>query len=259
MKAFELTRFYKLAKIACSTLLLDAGKSSAMGAPMPQITTVLHLHYPGMVGQAMRKLNSARNIGPLIVTTSNHVVASKFRSHGTDVILVENKGRNFGALLQDKVLSQVNTTYVRHIHAKVSPRARVFGRIWGLLLWKRLLNSDLSNRYIKKSLDSEMTLGFPDLSGVFKKSTRTWGLNDKFLKKLPAPEEQYCREVEILTFPMGGMFLCTKELLLELKRLKDISGLEFADEPIGDDGELPHFLERLIGVVACSRGKVIFT
>lgn len=223
-----------------------------------RITTVAHIHYPKVSKRTKRDLKKVRNYGPVIITTTNTEIAAQLESEGFLAIRVENKGRNFGALLNSEVLNRIVTGHILHLHIKQSKHAPIFGALWNFVLWRHLVSASSIKKYLQKASGAPIFLGFPNMSKVFANQSRLWGQSEKFINELPLPERNYCRQSNFLIFPMGGMFLCSKELLLELKRIQTDSKLEFVNEPIAKDGELPHFLERLVGVVAFRKGGVIF-
>lgn len=221
------------------------------------ILFVIHVHYPDMLERALEFLRDLPLESDKIITTSSQEVADLSKSASVGVghktIVVPNRGRNFGPLL-DVLSEHRDWEYLVHLHTKKSEQD-IFGRgsKWNSALWSELGNPETAIDAVEiLHHHAEYGVAYPDVSAFVSPLNFNWNRNAEAASELLAKLGFNLPEGPI-AFPAGGMFAVKKGAILPLLAL----GLKSTDtplEPVGVDGTMLHALERLIGVVPTLSG-----
>lgn len=232
------------------TLATDVGEKTIF---------VIHFHYVEQLWSLLPLVTRVSNTSHVVVTSSDDEVLEIVSSAGLLSKKVPNIGRNFGGLMDDSVMNWIaEKDIVVHLHGKKSKHSPVFGFFWNYILWSYLTNAKVLEKVVKKMAGESAWVAFPNLTKVFSKYSAGWGSSASHLERLPYETRHRLKGNPHFIFPMGGMFVCDLQLITELKSVFDEIPYGFKEEPIRNDGELPHFLERLIGVVAYNHGGIHF-
>jgi lipopolysaccharide biosynthesis protein len=241
---------------------LDQGKFS-LGPDL--VTLVVHIHYIEFVDRLFLALENSETslFSRIVVTTTSDQVASRVRllnsefDFRVEVRVYNNRGRNFGPLLDLVSGEPVKTKYLIHLHSKKSTNresdlsAEWVRRTWGLLLEQpSLLKRCL---WVMES-NSKISTISPLVSDFIPPDAFSWLENEEhgsFFKGLFGNK----LTPERFAFPAGGMFLARTESLSTLFNLSWSS--EVFPEELGQlDGTLQHAVERGIGLIPTMEGWI---
>ena len=232
--------------------------------PSPPLRTALHLHlyYPELAGEILKRLEGAQTPIDLLISVSTPEAArdvkaavASYARGKTDVRIVPNHGRDIGPLLTEFSESILNNyDIIGHIHSKKSVDIgdQTFAKNWADFLYENLLGGKTRMAdTILSRMASEKTLGlvFPDdphIIGWEKNRDEAVALATRLGIADSLPERS-------LDFPMGTMFWARTAALEPLFKL----GLKWEDypqEPLPYDGTMLHAIERMLPTVAKSRG-----
>lgn len=175
---------------------------------------------------------------------------------GFEVVVEENRGRNFGSLVSDLVPMIRNYDYVLHLHTKKSVYTGTEKDGWRHHLLSTLAGSRALVDTVLGVLDDDPTVGviYPSTYADLPHWAHHW------LGNVAVGRELYKRlgldpslVSGIVDYPVGGMFLARTTAL---DRLWDAGFRieEFPEEPIGNDGTLAHAIERSILDIARAEG-----
>lgn len=215
---------------------------------------VVHIYYPSGVRPALRFLR--RLNFPVFFTSSNNEVIQNLRLAGESVVEVANRGRNFGGLFSKEVISRLDADFIGHLHWKKSGHNPFFGYIWNMILWTSLTNPRKLSTIEQKAESSARFVAFVDMKKVFSPESQGWGRSKKHLALLDDETYRSFKSMGTFDYPMGGMFICSKPLYLELIDLWGNLSPENIEEPIPLDGSVVHFFERCVGALNVSKGGI---
>ena len=232
---------------------------------VPQLRTALHLHlhYPELAGDLLRRLCTNASRPDLFVSTTSDAkaadLAQTFASYGATVALevTPNQGRDIGPLLTrfaDRLLSY---DVVGHLHGKRSlALASVgLGTELGVQWHEFLLQHLLGDRVpmidvILGRFAEDPTLGLvfpedPNLTG--------WSLDREIALDIAARIDPALAVPRFIDFPVGTMFWARPQALKPLFDLR-LDWTDYPPEPLPIDGTMLHALERLLPVVCRHAG-----
>lgn len=165
---------------------------------------------------------------------------------------VPNRGRDLGPMLTTFANDILDYDLIGHIHTKKTKSLGddSMAEYWSAFLYENLIGG----RYnmmdaIIESFDIDCNLGivFPDDPNIC-----DWGQNKKIAEELLADLE--CQPApDHIFFPVGSMFWGRVEALRAIFKRGFLYN-DYPDEPIPDDGTLLHAIERVLALIAESRG-----
>jgi len=217
-----------------------------------------HFHYPELLDEFLKRLAPNRTDCDLFLTTSGveeatvlRDVVTQFGMMGVDIRVVQNRGRDIGAILSELADELQGYEVIGHVHGKRSKYLTQHGDRWRSFLWDHLIGSSFPMvDVILKAFVTDSALGL-----VFPEDPH---LNDWNENRLIA--EDLARQMGItdplpthFDFPIGTMFWARPAALQPLFSL----GLRWDDypiEPLSEDGTILHALERLIPFAANNAG-----
>ncbi len=241
----------------------------ALNVPKPYSTistktlAVVHLYYLDQVEDLITRMSRVPSLSAVVVTTPSIEVqksAEKFSSLFEcpfQVVLLPNRGRNFGPLFEVMSNERQKFDYLLHVHGKKSlhsGRARM--ALWAEALYANLLDPQNFEQILAfMKYDLSVAISYPNVSKYISKINMCWGLNfdsvSEKASKLGVDKPQFLTTQ--LNFPAGGMFLLRLSVYQNL--FADlVSQSEFSDESGSVDGNLEHGLERIFGAIADASG-----
>lgn len=194
----------------------------------------------------------------IIVTTTSRktsaeiskVLSSAGLQKHVDYVLVKNWGRNFGAIRQLALSGYfAKATVVCHIHNKRSEHMdpkRVFSWRWDL--FEGLLSPGIFDS-VCEAFSASQSLG---IVWPWSRSFASWGDNLSLASELCA-RQGVDLPLKQPDFPVGGMFFAQAEVLTRIFTHYSLAVIA-APEPILNDGEYVHALERILPLLFRAQG-----
>ncbi|TXN44740.1 hypothetical protein FV233_13645 [Methylobacterium sp. WL7] len=175
---------------------------------------------------------------------------------GCRVVLVENRGRNFGPLVTVFAPDILRYDYVLHIHTKKSLFSGAEQTRWRDEIYRALFVNVACARLAVALLDEDPRIGlfFPETSKHIVYWAHTWlaniGAGYGLLDRLGL---RYDGFDEYLDYPVGGMFWARVDALRPLLTA-GLTPHDFPEEHGQTDGTLAHAIERVVPLVCRSQG-----
>lgn len=172
------------------------------------------------------------------------------------VVLVENRGRNFGPLVTVFAPDILRYDYVLHVHTKKSLFSGAEQTRWRDEIYRALFANAACARLAVTLLDEDPRIGlfFPETSKHIVYWAHTWlaniGAGYGLLDRLGL---RYDGFDEYLDYPVVGMFWARVDALRPLLTA-GLTPHEFPEEHGQTDGTLAHAVERVIPLVCRAQG-----
>jgi len=223
----------------------------------------LHLHYPDLLDDFLRRLKGSAFENHLFITTSSRDSVSwikkKAKAHGVPatVKVTKNVGRDLVPFMDYALPEAIEKKYdlVAHLHSKKSVWLdEDFGAGWREFLWTTLVGDREVNsaNQIVAEMSSNQKLGLVFATDAFYCG---WDQNRGVAERMLARLDISANLTEHFDFPVGTMFWARPEALAKLSRFK----LNIPPEPLPPDGTELHALERCIPQIVQSAGFGIRT
>ena len=221
-----------------------------------ETAVVIHVHYPEMLEDIIKKLSNIEGGYDLYITTSRPeaMIADKVFDLVPDarILTLINKGRDIGAFIElFRMIYYLDYRHLLKIHTKKSPH-RIDGNLWRDDMLTKLIGKE-SAREAQRILGKKNDIGIIGPQGHIVGHEFYWGSNRENTYNLAKQLGIRNPEEKPFSFVAGSMFWVrpsTFEFLLRLPINID----DFEDEPLPPDGTLAHALERLICLVADING-----
>lgn len=241
------------------------GSDFALGVPFayepdlsenPRIGVVLHLFYPELAAEfAQVLLNMDLTISVMVTTDTEEKREKILESfaqhelHNVEVMRVENRGRDAGALLTGFRNRYHDFDLLLVLHSKVTPQASI-GAGWRQSLVNGLVGSGAVVRSILAIFEAEPQVGlvFCQHYEPIRKWTG-WEMNFPAAQRVASNWGLQLNRRGELDFPSGAMFWIRPAALSPILEL----GLKSDDFPLGSetfDGSVSHAIERLYALAA---------
>lgn len=217
---------------------------------------VSHVYHADGIADIATFLRNCPAIGQVIFTVPNNgikvAIETALGSEHSKVEfkLVQNRGRNFGALLAECRNEIQKFEYLLHTHTKESAHAKKsLKEAWTSRLSGFFLDEKIISRALQLlSADNELAISYPKVADLFRGLNFGWGQN---LAPLTDSERlsvlvSGASPEDIFSFPAGGMFLAKTNCFTDLWRM-DWQYSDFPDELGQLDGTVQHGVERLFG------------
>jgi glycosyltransferase involved in cell wall biosynthesis len=233
--------------------------------PPPAAATVtvalhIHVHYPELLGELLEALAANRLRPDLFLSTNQASDAEALREqvqeHGLslqELLVVPNRGRDLGPLLTG-LGARLDRDYTIHGHLHTKKSAFIGqqnAKAWRHFLVAHLLgdaDNTMADRVVNAfQADPRLGLVFAD-----DPTCVGWSSNRAHADQL-GPQLGLAELPDAFDFPVGTMFWARQGALAPLYDL----GLQWTDyppEPLGYDGTMLHAIERLLPLIAESRG-----
>jgi hypothetical protein len=235
--------------------LVDLDTRLPVGS-QPSAALHIHVYYTDLLPEIFSAILANEYIPEIFVTTVDETrraeivaIAAEFGITIKQILVIENRGRNFGgltALLESGAVDGYDI--LGHIHTK-----RTFGKDgphtthWREFLIANLVGSASYPSMISTILqtmasDESVGIVYPDDPKAI-----GWDRNEEFAVEIAEKIGLSSFPVHI-KFPAGGMFWARTQYLRDLRQI----GLVFDEllpEPVPVDGSSLHAIERMIGVL----------
>ncbi|MDE4915353.1 rhamnan synthesis F family protein [Methylobacterium sp. 092160098-2] len=229
-----------------------------------RIVVMVHAFYVDVFEELLPHLVRAIPQFDLLVSTNepakkNAIEAAAARAglvHCCRVVLVENRGRNFGPLVAVFAQDILSYDYVLHVHTKKSLFSGAEQVRWRDEIYRALFANAACAAVALALLKEDRQIGlfFPETSAHIVYWAHTWlsniGTGHGLLARLGLSYDGFD---EYLDYPVGGMFWARVDALRPLLT----AGLTLADFPEEHgqtDGTLAHAIERVIPLVCRAQG-----
>lgn len=221
-----------------------------------ETAVVIHVHYPEMLEDIIKKLSNIEGGYDLYITTSRPeaMIADKVFDLVPDarILTLINNGRDIGAFIElFRMIYHLDYRHLLKIHTKKSPH-RIDGDLWRDDMLSKLIGKE-SAREAQRILGKKNDIGIIGPQGHIVGHEYYWGSNRENTYNLAKQLGIRNPEEKPFSFVAGSMFWVrpsTFEFLLRLPINID----DFEAEPLPPDGTLAHALERLICLVADING-----
>ena len=238
----------------------DAKLSSAAG--QLTIAVCLHVFYEDFIEKFANALrNFPVKIDLYVAVAKTDWVSEAQRAFSenanvgkVEVIVGQNRGRNFGPLLVEFSDSVLDYDLVCHLHSKKSLYSGREQTQWADYLCEYLLSdpSVIAGALNLFASDSSIGIYHPTTFWMMPAWTNHQTMNVSNLK-------QWEKSLGLsgcsgfMSYPAGGMFWARPKALAQLLK-RDWKYEDFPEEPLPNDGSMLHGLERVIGKLAESNG-----
>ena len=229
-----------------------------------RIVVVVHAFYVDVFEELLPQLARAIPEFDLLISTNEPAKKSTIEAaaaragliHRCRVVLVENRGRNFGPLVAVFGQDILRYDYVLHVHTKKSLFSGAEQTRWRDEVYRALFANAACANIALALLEEDRQIGlfFPETSAHIVYWAHTWlsniGTGHGLLARLGLPYDGFD---EYLDYPVGGMFWARVDALRPLLT----AGLTLADFPEEHgqtDGTLAHAIERVIPLVCRAQG-----
>ncbi|MDQ2137360.1 rhamnan synthesis F family protein [Alcaligenaceae bacterium B3P038] len=232
---------------------------SDMGAPALRAMLHVHMHYMDDLDDLVSRVNAQTVPFDVVITTDGPAKVDRikraFRTAGRDIVCIafENHGRDILPFVEMLRRFADNYDVVGHLHGKKSKDtlnvSADFGARWRAFLWDRLFDIEgtaAPRIFDAFSRDETLGLVFPEDPHLI-----GWEANLEFGKQAALALGIADALPETPEFPVGTMFWARTAALQPLLALP---AAIVPAEPLPVDGSVLHALERLIPVIAASKG-----
>ena len=229
-----------------------------------RIVVVVHAFYVDVFEEFITHLVRAIPRFDLLVSTDQPAKKSAIEAAAARaglvyhcwVVLVENRGRNFGPLVTVFAPDILRYDYVLHFHTKKSLFSGAEQTRWRDEIYRALFANSACARLAVTLLDEDPRVGlfFPETSKHIVYWAHTWlaniGAGYGLLDRLGL---RYDGFDEYLDYPVGGMFWARVDALRPLLTA-GLTPHDFPEEHGQTDGTLAHAIERVVPLVCRSQG-----
>lgn len=226
-----------------------------------KVAVIVHLFYEEQIDFYRTYLEKIPSFIDVIVISSKNVILEYFSLYGIKTIKKENRGRDISALLVIGKEIVFQYEYICFIHDKkekdVSKKEDVAN--WKKNLWDNMLQSDIYVYNLLEFMENDKLTGMfvplpPHGRNMEMWLYASWGENCVNTQKLADElnvKANICEERPPYTY--GTVFWAKTEVLKKLYT-KDWSYEDFPEEPMQDDGEINHAIERVLQYVVEDAG-----
>ena len=240
----------------CVLLGGDTGPDTAIDAPSLRAVLHLHLHYPELAAEFVRRLSAAEMTLDLVVTTTSDArrleieyAFRRYKGGDTRYFVAPNRGRDLGPFLTEvgRLVGAGEYDVVGHLHGKRSMAVDVgMGDRWRTYLLDTLLGGNEVLALFERD---------PRLGLVFAEDRHCvgWSKNWDVAAALAARMEPPPALPQWPIFPIGAMFWARPAALAPLWKL-GLGTADFPAEPAPYDGTVLHALERMLPAICEASG-----
>lgn len=259
-KLFSTFKSLLQARAAAKAWVPSSIIKTSTGGSFADLCVHLHVFNESYFDKALVLTRNYKAAGLVVITTPSEQLMSSFKialvgQSNIEVVLVENQGRNFGAMVQ--ILNKISEfKYLLHLHSKISVQMSIRrSEKWANAFWNQLASTSNVARILQIfETRPSFSLAMPELSDSLPRHAYGWGRNRAIAHAL-LPGQPLPPQEARFPFPAGGMFLARTTPIIELLSLVGVK--DFPEEPLPLDGTIAHAIERLIGVYVLNKGSQI--
>jgi lipopolysaccharide biosynthesis protein len=218
---------------------------------------ILHIYYPELWDEINSYLLNLQGQFDLFVSVPNSVKfdTTNILQHfpQAHIYRCENRGRDIAPFIKIfKAIYSANYQYICKIHTKKTTH-RENGEQWRQDLLNKLLGSSTIVKEARKTLDSNIKVGFLAPRGHVLSGRQYMAKNEKNIVKLAQEARIDYQIQDDFAFVAGSMYWF-KPLALAPLVFMDIKDEDFGKEEGLKDGTLAHAFERFIGLLVLKNG-----
>lgn len=222
---------------------------------------LINLYYEEQLEFYQCYLNEIPDFIDIYIISSNDTILNHFEANRYAKIKKENRGRDISALLVSAKNIVSRYKYICFIHDKKEkcPETKDYVKLWRKNLWDNMLQSQSYIYNLLELFESENRLGMlvplpphEGDRGVWLKGS--WGDNLKNTKDL-ANDLNISADISKEKPPIAySTVFWARSKALEKLFVKNWDYLDFPNEPMKDDGEINHAIERILQFVVEDAG-----
>lgn len=222
---------------------------------------LVHLYYEEQLDFYRTYLEKIPYFVDVIIISSKETILEHFVSDRFLKIKKENRGRDISALLVAAKDFVFQYEYICFIHDKKEkmPSTKAYVDLWRKNLWDNMLKSGIYIYNILEMFESDSEIGMlvplpPHKRDAGRWLYASWGPNYQNTKKL-AGELNIKADIskELPPFTYSTVFWGRTKILEKLYS-KDWQYTDFPNEPMRNDGEINHAIERILQYLAEDAG-----
>jgi predicted HAD superfamily hydrolase len=225
---------------------------------------VIHAYYVDIFEEILEKISKLENKYKLYVCHNKeqkekiNYLLENYKIKNYEAISCINKGRNFGPMLVEFREKIMNHDYLLHIHTKKSLRTGEDQKKWRESIYDNLFGNSIIVDKIIESFQENNSIGLIGPCTINATEVSYWYYNwlsighllKGFFNRIGINKYQ---KNGFINFPIGGMFWCRTIAMRQLFEY-EWKYEYFEDEPLPDDGTLPHVIERSLGEITKFNG-----
>ncbi len=234
-----------------------------------KLALVMHMYFPDLIDECFEYAQNMPANTDVYITTNTEEkkqkIYERFKDlpcHKLEITLVGNKGRDVAPFLVEMQDKYMNYDYICKLHDKKVGQLKP-GTVGAAFAYRCNKNMLASRNFVKnviKTFDENPHLGMlmpppPNHAQYYIALGLEWGMNFDVTKELADKLGLHVnmnKKKEPIS-PLGGVFWFRPQALKILFD-KGWSYDEFAPEPIGEDGQLVHGIERIYGFCVQNEG-----
>lgn len=222
---------------------------------------LVHLYYEEQLDFYREYLEKIPYFVDIIIISSKDTILDYFTADRFQKIKKENRGRDISALLVAAKDVIFQYEYICFIHDKKEkiPNQKTYVDLWRRNLWDNMLQSEIYIYNVLEMFESDSRIGMvvplpPHKGDAGRWLYASWGPNYQNTCKL-AHDLNITTDIakESPPFTYSTVFWGRTKILEKLY-LKDWKYTDFPDEPMRNDGEINHAIERILQYLAEDAG-----
>lgn len=222
---------------------------------------LVHLYYEEQLDFYRTYLEKIPHFVDVIIISSKSTILECFASDRFQKIKKENRGRDISALLVAAKDVVFQYEYICFIHDKKEKilNQKAYVDLWRRNLWDNMLQSDIYIYNILEMFESDRKIGMfvplpPHKRDAGRWLYASWGPNYQNTREL-ADELSITADISEDSPPFTySTVFWGRTRILEKLYLKDWQYTDFPDEPMRNDGEINHAIERILQYLAEDAG-----
>lgn len=240
-------------------------ETNAVSLPAKSALVIIHAAYPDLVPFDLSYIDRIPQGIDVLLTTPNQTISDeiiRLSKREIKVIVVENRGRDLGALLVSAAPFISDYPYICFVHDKKSSQQRVIaGETFRDVIWNNTLYDSV---YIKKVLDifhEHPEIGVLSTPWVYFENFFDWIWQGGPWENNYETTQKLLHDLKVSVpldrkkgpLTLGMSFWFRRDALTPLFA-RQWKSEDFPQEPMGLDGTICHAIERSLSYVAQSQG-----
>lgn len=172
-------------------------------------------------------------------------------SNFEESLIFENIGRDVRPFYHQRTKDKLSGAPILKIHTK--SQGSKLNSEWNSL-HKKFVEVVMETDLVSKMEENDIDLCFPNFLGTLPRYHLGWGKRNKRLERMLTNGE---KTPKVFPYPSGSVFLISWRLYCEISRISNVAEHMYPVETGQLDGELQHYLERLVAWKPLNRGQKI--